>query len=68
MPFDQQAIKAQALAHLVTMAAHPGWKAQAWHSANALATDWPEMFGDLPEQLKQAMREKSSGEPQGSGG
>lgn len=68
MPFNPEETRRKTLAHLVMMAAHPGWKGQAWHSANALATDWPEMFGDLPELLTQAMREKSSEEPPSSGG
>ncbi len=50
------------------LAAHPGWKAQAWHSAKALAQEHPEMFGDLPAQLTARMQPKSSGAPQSSGG
>lgn len=66
MPFDQQAVKQKALDHLAMMAAHPGWKAQAWHSAKALAQDWPEMFGDLRELLTERL--KSSGVQKSSGG
>ena len=67
MTFDQQAVKDKALAHLVAMASEPGWKEQAWHSAKALARDWPEMFGDLPEMLTQRMRQLSSEKPQKNG-
>ena len=68
MPFNPEETKRKTLAQLVTMAAHPGWKAQAWHTANALATDWPEMFKDLPAQLTAAMPGKSSGAPRPNGG
>lgn len=66
MSFDPEAIRKKVLDHLAMMAAHPGWKAQAWHSAKALARDWPEMFGDLPELLTK--RVKSSAGPPKTGG
>jgi hypothetical protein len=44
-----------ALAWYVSLASDPAWKAQAWHSANALAQSHPCVFRDLPELLKAEM-------------
>ena len=44
------------LAHLVWMASIPGSKAHAWHRAKEMAAMCPEMWGDLPQRLMEAMR------------
>ena len=47
-----------ALAWYVQLAEMPGWKAQAWHSANALAQEHPQVFGDLPRLVKEEMQRR----------
>ena len=39
---------ADTLAHLIRMAREPGWKGHAWHRAQALAKECPELYADLP--------------------
>lgn len=46
---------AAALAWYSNLAAVPGWKAQAWHSVNALAQQHPSVFGELPRLLTERM-------------
>lgn len=48
--------KATTLAHLIWMASMPGAKDHAWFRAKQLAREWPQMFGDLPQLLTEAMR------------
>lgn len=68
MSFDPQATRSKVLNHLAMMAAHPGLKAHAWHRANELAKECPEMFGDMPALLTERMRTKSSEKPPRNGG
>jgi hypothetical protein len=50
----------QALDWYVHLARQPGWKAQAWHSAQELARAHPVVFSKLPELLTAEMqREKT---------
>jgi hypothetical protein len=46
----------QTLDWYVFLASQPGWKAQAWHSAQALAKEHPWMFWNLPELLVKEMQ------------
>lgn len=55
---DFAAFKRELLEHYVHMASLPWAKAQSWHSANDLAQRFPREFGDLPEKLTNAMKEK----------
>jgi hypothetical protein len=58
---DFAAFKRELLAHYVSMASLPWAKAAAWHSVNDLAQRFPREFGDLPDLLTAAMRERSDG-------
>jgi hypothetical protein len=40
----------------------PGWKAQAWHSVQALAREHPSIFWKLPELLVAEMQRRRSDE------
>lgn len=57
---DLAAYKRELLAHYVAMAAVPGWKAQAWHSVNTLARDFPVEFWDLPQMLTEEMQRRAA--------
>lgn len=46
-----------ALKWYAQMAAIPGWKAQAWHSVQELAREYPAVFGKLPDLLTAEMRQ-----------
>ena len=50
----------EALAWYVHLAQEPGWKAQAWHSAQALARDYPAVYGELPKLLTEAMQKEAA--------
>lgn len=43
----------QALEWYAQLAATPGWKGQAWHSANTLAREHPSVFGKLLDLLEE---------------
>ena len=49
-----------ALAWYVFLASDPAWKAQSWHSANALAQQFPGVFADLPQLLTERMRKETA--------
>ena len=50
---------ADQLAHLISMAGDPGWKAWAWHRAKALAASSP-MYADVPRLLTAAMTSQAA--------
>lgn len=43
------------LEHLIVLAKHPGWRAQAWHRAKVLDADQSGMYAGLAEALTKAM-------------
>lgn len=43
------------LEHLIVLAKHPGWRAQAWHRAKVLDADQSGMYAGLAEALTNAM-------------
>ena len=55
---------AKMLAHLVTMAKQPGFKAHAWHRAKALDSDISGMYRGIKNELMKIMtnQKQSSGE------
>ena len=55
---------AKMLAHLVTMAQQPGFKAHAWHRAKALDSDISGMYRGIKNELMKIMtnQKQSSGE------
>jgi hypothetical protein len=52
----------------VFLARQPGWKAQAWHSANELAKEHPQFFWNLPAMLTKEMQsnERNKDRPDGA--
>ncbi len=53
---DFEATKTRLLAHYVTLAKEPGWKAYTWDRVKQLARDCPELYADFPELLTDAMK------------
>lgn len=49
------------------LAKQPGWKAQAWHSAQQLAKDYPAFFWQLPELLVAEMQREAPHPPERQG-
>lgn len=37
----------------------PAWKAYAWHQAQEMARQWPDLYGGIPERVKAAVRSPS---------
>jgi hypothetical protein len=46
---------AELLAHYVTLAKIPGFKAHAWHRVQELARLHPVLYGELPRLVTEAM-------------
>ena len=42
--------------HLLDMARNPGFKDHAWFRAKELAKECPELYGEMPRRLTEAMR------------
>lgn len=52
---DLEKHKQDMLAHLVWMAGMPAAKAHAWHRVQEMARECPELYGDLPNKLTEAI-------------
>ena len=53
---DFEATRTRLLAHYVTLAKEPGWKAYVWDRVQQMAAEEPDLWGDMPKLLTQAMR------------
>lgn len=59
---------AAALEWYARLAATPGWKGQAWHSANTLAREHPVLFRDLLDLLEARTGQRRPAEAMQKGG
>lgn len=48
--------------HLCSLASIPGFKAHAWFQANDMARREPDLYGDIPTLLTQAMHKGQTNE------
>lgn len=56
-PFEVQ------LAHLVSLAVDPGWKAYAWSRAKELENEDSGLWAGMSERLRQAVQEQQRSSP-----
>lgn len=64
MAFDRDAVYAQQLDWLVTLARKPEWKAYAWAKAKEMDADRSGLFAGIAEDVKKRMQEWNAAQKQ----